>query len=98
MANPNKPDQPRTENPTGKPLNPNPQTGKPVGNTQSSGQGNYSFRCADAGFKECSWETKGSNPDEVLHQAEEHGREQHNLTNIDDELRNKVRSNIHRAA
>jgi len=59
---------------------------------------NYSFRCADAGFTGCSWEAKGSSPDEVLRKAEQHGREQHNLTSIDDETRDKVRSKIRHAA
>lgn len=60
--------------------------------------GDYTFRCADAGYKECKWETHGSSPDEVLRNAEQHGRQQHNLTKMDDNMRNKVRSNIHRAA
>jgi predicted small metal-binding protein len=64
----------------------------------SSGQGNYSFRCADAGYKECNWQTHGSSPDEVMRNVEQHGRQQHNLTNLDDETRNKVRSNIRQAA
>ena len=59
---------------------------------------NYSFRCADAGFTGCSWEAKGSSPDDVLRQAEQHGREQHNMTSINDETRDKVRSKIRHAA
>ena len=67
--------------------------------TQSgSGTGNYHFRCADAGFTGCNWETRGSSPDEVLRNAEQHGRDQHHLTNIDEETRNKVKSKITRAA
>jgi predicted small metal-binding protein len=62
------------------------------------GNEKYSFRCADAGFTGCSWEAKGSSPEDVLKQAEQHGREQHNLTSIDDETRNMVRSKIHLAA
>ena len=87
----------------------NPETGNL---SQSSGQnvnaetrkpstgerGNYHFRCSDVGYKECPWETSGSSPDEVLRNAEQHGRQQHNLTSIDEETRNKVRSNIHKAA
>jgi predicted small metal-binding protein len=34
----------------------------------------------------------------VLQQAEQHGREQHNMTSIDDETRDKVRSKIRHAA
>ena len=64
----------------------------------NKGNENYSFRCADAGFTGCSWEARGSSADEVLQKAEQHGREQHNLTSIDDETRNKVRSKIRHAA
>jgi len=71
-------------------------TNKP--NTQTQQSGNYVFRCADAGFKECPWETRGSSPDEVLRNVEQHGRQEHNLSNIDEETRNKVRSNIRQAA
>jgi predicted small metal-binding protein len=66
--------------------------------SRSSGQGDYSFRCSDAGYKECNWQTQGSSPDEVMRNVEQHGRQQHNLTNLDDETRNKVRSNIRSAA
>lgn len=59
---------------------------------------NYTFRCADVGFKECPWQTRGSSEDEVLRNAEQHGREQHNLTSIDENMRNQVRSHIRRAA
>src|SRR6478672_11284812 len=67
-------------------------------NRTDKGNESYSFRCADAGFTGCSWEAKGSSPDEVLRKAEQHGREQHNLTSIDDETRDKVRSKIRHAA
>jgi predicted small metal-binding protein len=33
-----------------------------------------------------------------LRNAEQHGRDQHNLTSIDEDTRNKVRSKITRAA
>lgn len=62
------------------------------------GQGNYRFRCADMGFTGCNWETRGSSAEEVLRNAEQHGREQHNLTSIDEDMRNKVRSKITQAA
>lgn len=63
-----------------------------------TGQGNYHLRCADVGFTGCNWETRGSSPEEVLRNAEQHGREQHNLTNIDEDTRNRVRSKITQAA
>ena len=78
--------------------NPNqPDQPKGVQSAQSGGQGNYSFRCADMGNTSCSWETRGSSQDEVLRKAEQHGREKHNITNMDDATRNKVRSNIRAA-
>ncbi|HEV7519998.1 MAG TPA: DUF1059 domain-containing protein [Candidatus Angelobacter sp.] len=64
----------------------------------NQGNENYSFRCADAGFTGCSWEAKGSSPDDVLQKAEQHGREQHNLTSINDQTRDMVRSKIRQAA
>jgi predicted small metal-binding protein len=64
----------------------------------NKGNENYSFRCADAGFTGCSWEARGASPEEVLQKAEQHGRDQHHITSIDQVTRDKVRSNIHRAA
>jgi len=58
----------------------------------------YTFRCADVGFSDCQWKTSGRSQDEVLRNAEQHGREQHNLSSIDDNMRDKVRSKIQRAA
>ncbi len=91
MANQNKPDQPKGVQST--------HSAGSQGQSGQTGHGeSYSFRCADVGFNDCPWEAKGSSPDEVLQQAEQHGREHHRLTNIDEQTRNKVRSNIHRAA
>jgi predicted small metal-binding protein len=73
----------------------NPETGR---TTQPAGGDSYTFKCSDVGFKACNWATRGSSPEEVLRNAEQHGREVHNLTSIDDKTRNMVRSNIHRAA
>jgi predicted small metal-binding protein len=65
---------------------------------QTGQKGNFTFRCADVGFNDCSWETRGSSPDEVLRNAEQHGRQHHNMANIDEALRNQVRSKIRQAA
>src|SRR4030081_1687102 len=65
-----------------------PETGR---TTQPAGGDNYTFRCSDVGFKACNWATQASSPEEVLRNAEQHGREQHNLANIDDATRDKVR-------
>ena len=98
MATTNKPDRSSTGQNTGSsnPQNTTSATGErkpPMGQ-----QGDYHFRCSDVGFNECKWETRGNSPDEVLRNAEQHGRQQHNLTNIDDDTRNRVRSHIHKAA
>ena len=67
---------------------------------QSSSQsgGNYSFRCADVGQKDCPWETKGSSEDEVLRNVEKHGREKHNISSFVGETRDRVRNAIKRVA
>jgi len=78
--------------------NPNkPDQPKEPQSSHSQGD-TYKFRCADAGHKECQWETRGSSPDEVLRNVEQHGREKHNITSMDADARNKVMSNIQRAA
>ena len=91
MANPNQPDQPKGVQSS--------QGGgqQRSGGGSSGGQGNYSFRCADMGNTSCSWEARGSSQDEVLRKAEQHGREKHNITSMDEATRNKVRSNIRAA-
>ena len=79
--------------------NPNkPEQPKGVQSSQSGTGETYRFRCADAGYKECPWETRGSSPEEVLRNAEQHGREQHHMTSMDENTRNQVRSKIRRAA
>jgi len=74
-----------------------PDQPKGVQSAQTGGQGKYSFRCADMGQGNCSWEAHGSSQDEVLRKAEQHGREQHNMTNMDENTRNQVRSHIRAA-
>jgi predicted small metal-binding protein len=63
----------------------------------SSGSGDLSFSCSDLG-KSCSWQTRGKSEDEILRNAERHGREQHGMTNFDESTRNKVRGAIRREA
>ncbi|MGZ4811360.1 MAG: DUF1059 domain-containing protein [Terriglobales bacterium] len=55
------------------------------------------FRCADVGDKNCNWEARGRNEDDIMRQAEQHGREKHNL-HMDDNMRQKVRGAIQRKA
>lgn len=76
----------------------NPAQPKGPQSSQSGTGETYRFRCADAGHKECPWETRGSTPDEVMRNAEQHGREKHNMTHMDENTRNQMRSKIQHAA
>lgn len=62
---------------------------------RNTGQGNQklSFRCADVGAKDCTWQTSGNSESEILSKAEQHARQAHNMT-MDENTRNKVRSAI----
>ena len=80
-------------------------TRKPTSSSQSgqsshssSGSGDYSFRCSDAGHKECNWQTRGSSEDEVLRNVEPHARQHHNIQNFDENTRYEVRGAIRRSA
>jgi predicted small metal-binding protein len=53
------------------------------------------FRCADLGHKECNWEVSGHSEEELLPQIEQHGRQAHNITKLDETARNRVREAIH---
>lgn len=62
--------------------------------SHQSGKDQKHFRCADLGHKECSWEVSGRSEEEIMPQIERHGRERHNVTNFDNESRNRVRNAI----
>ena len=82
-------------------------TGGTLGKSETKGPGReggtnkpsaeFSFRCSDVG-QQCSWQTHGSNEDEVLNNVERHAREQHNMASLDDDTRNRVRGAIRREA
>lgn len=97
-SNPQKSNQATANQGSGRDFNTEPSVATGQRKPSTGEQGDYHFRCADVGFNECKWETRGNSPDEVMRNAEQHGRQQHNLTNIDDETRNRVRSHIHKAA
>ena len=65
-----------------------------MANQQTSGN-DRTFRCSDAGFKECNWQVSGRNDNEIMDRVQEHGRDAHGITNFDDNMRQKVRQNIH---
>ncbi len=52
-----------------------------------------SFACKDVGVN-CSWTATGKDNEELLKKVEEHAREAHNMTQIPEDLRQKVLSNI----
>ena len=63
-------------------------------NKSQTGQ-QRTFRCADAGFKECKWQAVGSDDNEIMDQVKEHGQKVHGITNFDENMRRKVQDNIH---
>ncbi len=63
-----------------------------------SNEKHYSFRCADVGLSDCQWQTNGSSLEEIMRNAEEHGKNEHNLTEINEDLRNRIRQNVKHAA
>jgi predicted small metal-binding protein len=66
-----------------------------MANNQNTSMGERTFRCADAGFKECNWYVSGRNDNEIMDRVKEHGRDAHGITNFDDNMRRKVQDNIH---
>ena len=59
---------------------------------------NLRFRCSDVGFSGCNYEARGRDEQDIMRQAEQHGRDQHGLKDFDDNTRNRVRGAIQRAA
>lgn len=64
-------------------------------NTSHGGK-DPTFRCADVGNADCRWETSGSTEDEIMRQAEKHGRRNRAMTDWTQAMRDHVRDNIHR--
>jgi len=52
------------------------------------------FRCSDLGHKDCKWEVSGQSEEELMPQIEQHGRQAHNIQNMDNDARKRVRSAI----
>jgi len=66
-----------------------PGTG--VGNTQ----GQHSFRCADAGFADCRWETSMASSDQLWSEIERHASGAHGVKSLDERTRGKIQDAIH---
>lgn len=74
---------------------PNPSSSTPGnegGGRKESGE--RTFRCADVGNADCRWEVTGRTEEELMPQIERHGREAHDIQNIDGQMRNKIRNAI----
>lgn len=65
---------------------------------QGSNRENYSFRCSDAGFQSCTWQTTASSENELMKKVEQHGRETHNIQQLSPDQRRHIQSAIHRQA
>jgi len=57
-------------------------------------EGNVSFRCADVGHPECSWQASGRNEEELFPKIEQHGRDKHGIKTFDNQTREKIRGAI----
>ncbi len=64
----------------------------------TQGGSDLRFRCSDVGFSGCNFEARGRDEQDIMKQAEQHGRQQHGLKDFDENTRNKVRGAIKRAA
>jgi len=58
-----------------------------------SKQGRYKFRCADL-VKGCSWEASAASKEELLAKIEQHGRDRHDMPEIDAGTRRQVEGAI----
>ncbi len=57
------------------------------------------FRCADVGRESCNWEVRGRSEQELMPQIEQHAREHHNLSSLDESTRRHILDAIrHRSA
>ena len=66
--------------------------------TKTADSDAYTFRCADAGFKQCGWQARSSNEKDLMQQIEQHGRERHNLEQLSTQQREQIRKQIRHAA
>jgi len=65
--------------------------GAGVGKTQ----GQHSFRCADAGFADCRWETSMASSDQLWNEIERHANDEHGMKSLDERTRGKIQDAIH---
>lgn len=65
--------------------------GAGIGNTQ----GQQSFRCADAGFADCRWETSMALSDQLWNEIARHASDEHGMKSLDERTRGKIQDAIH---
>jgi predicted small metal-binding protein len=51
--------------------------------------------CKDVGVMNCDWRTTGESEDEVVRKAESHFRRQHGISNVPQDMKDKVKSMMH---
>lgn len=70
--------------------------GAGVGDTR----GQHSFRCADAGFADCRWETSMASSDQLWNEIARHASDEHGMKSLDERTRGKIQDalRVRRAA
>jgi len=57
-------------------------------------RGQYSFRCADAGFADCRWEASMSSSDRLWNEIRRHASDAHGIKSLDERIRGKIQDAI----
>ena|SRR5579884_860653 len=64
--------------------------GAGVGDTR----GQHSFRCADAGFSDCRWETSMASSDQLWDEIHRHAGSAHGMNSLDEKTKGKIQDAI----
>lgn len=65
--------------------------GAGVGDTR----GQHSFRCADAGFGDCRWETSMASSDQLWNEINRHAADEHGMKTLDEITKGRIQDAIH---
>lgn len=90
-SNPSESELQRSEASSG----PNPTSSSPG---REGAGAERTFRCADVGNADCRWEAKGRTEDELMTKINQHAREAHGMTSIDDRTRSRIKDSIRERA
>ena len=66
-----------------------------AGDVQDEGEDQHSFRCADAGFSDCRWETSTASSDQLWNEINRHAAHEHGMKSLDERTRGKIQDAIH---